>query len=627
MQQFRNLKNSILFKIFAAFIALSFIFFGVSNFLMAPTQQWVAKIDNIKITHRQMQEESSKYRNLIARQLSQEQLDLYTNSAQFQQDILNNLLNKEFSKLISGYFNFRANTDLTLQSIINNSQFFNDDGNFDRSYFNNFLEINSINEDEYINQLNDTTSSNIISHALTDASPINSEIAIEQEKSRNQTRYVDLLIIDMKNIKKIDKITNDEILQYYDINKKNFVNPERRVISYLAINIEKISQQITINDEQALQFYKNNIVQYQTQQSRDIFQAIFDNKKQAEIFLNKFEQEINGKDKKSVFIKYSKKILNKDKKSIEIKNIMQDQLVPELIDKIFSLKVNDHSKVVKTPLGYHIILLNKINKPYNKEFKIVKKDIIAQLKQQKTKEVIQKKLVEVEEDMILNNSIKKTANKFELKYSKKPININISGQDLNNKIPTIIAQNNNLLEQIFSLQEDQFSQPIISKDQKYYYIIKINKIIPQHQKGLEDVKPEITNIIKNNKFTDELEILGQKIFHDLENNTKNINNIAKKYSAKLIKNKKIKRTDSTFGLLNKEIFKLNINQISSPLMIENNKFYIALLRKIHETPIKNSEKSAILENDKYRFKSEIMQQFNKYISNKYHIKINPKYKP
>jgi peptidyl-prolyl cis-trans isomerase D len=431
----------------------------------------------------------------------------------------------------------------------------------------------------------------------------------------------------MKNIKKIDKITNDEILQYYDINKKNFVNPERRVISYLTVNIEKISQQITINDEQALQFYKNNIAQYQTQQSRDIFQAIFDNKKQAEIFLNKFEQEINVKDKKSVFIKYSKNILNKDKKSIEIKNITQDQLVPELIDKIFSLKINDHSKVVKTPLGYHIILLNKINKPYNKEFKIVKKDIIAQLKQQKTKEVIQKKLVEVEEDMILNNSIKKTATKFELKYSKKPININISGQDINNKIPTIIVQNNNLLEQIFSLQEDQFSQPIISKDQKYYYIIKINKIIPQHQKGLETVKSEIASIIKNNKFNDELEILGQKIFHDLENNTKNINNIAKKYSAKLIKNKKIKRTDSTFGLLNKEIFKLNINQISSPLMIENNKFYIALLRKIHETPIKNSEKSAILENDKYRFKSEIMQQFNKYISNKYHIKINPKYKP
>ena len=74
MQQFRNLKNSILFKIFAAFIALSFILFGVSNFLMAPTQQWIAKIDNIKITHRQMQEESRKYRNLISRQLSQEQL-------------------------------------------------------------------------------------------------------------------------------------------------------------------------------------------------------------------------------------------------------------------------------------------------------------------------------------------------------------------------------------------------------------------------------------------------------------------------------------------------------------------------------------------------------------------------
>ncbi len=62
-------------------------------------------------------------------------------------------------------------------------------------------------------------------------------------------------------------------------------------------------------------------------------------------------------------------------------------------------------------------------------------------------------------------------------------------------------------------------------------------------------------------------------------------------------------------------------------MVKDNKFYIALLTKISETKIDKSKISAILENDKYRFKSEIMQQFNKYLSEKYAVKLNQNYKP
>ncbi len=312
MQQFRNLKDSFLFKIFAALIALSFTFFGVSNFLLAPSDQWVAKINDIKITQNQLIKESNKYKNIISRQLDKEQFDLYVNSSQFQQDILNNILNKEFGKLIARYFNFNADADLTLNSILDDNQFANDEGNFDRNYFNNFLQFNSINEQEYIEELNNITASNIISQALTNSAPINEKIATNQEKSRNQQRHVNLLIIDKKNINKKIKVAEDEIKQYFEDNIQNFTNEERRIISYLTIDKDKITQKIAITNNQAEQYYQDNISNYKTLQSRDLFQVKFDNEDLAKDFLKQFETNIIKGNKKEAFIKYAKKLLNRD---------------------------------------------------------------------------------------------------------------------------------------------------------------------------------------------------------------------------------------------------------------------------------------------------------------------------
>lgn len=627
MQQFRNLKDSFLFKIFAALIALSFTFFGVSNFLLAPSDQWVAKINDIKITQNQLIKESNKYKNIISRQLDKEQFDLYVNSSQFQQDILNNILNKEFDKLIARYFNFNADADLTLNSILDDNQFANDEGNFDRNYFNNFLQFNSINEQEYIEELNNITASNIISQALTNSAPINEKIATNQEKSRNQERNVNLLIIDEKNINKKIKVAEDEIKQYFEDNIQNFTNEERRIISYLTIDKDKITQKIAITNNQAEQYYQDNINNYKTLQSRDLFQVKFDNEDLAKDFLKQFETNIIKGNKKEAFIKYAKKLLNRDEKSITLNNITQDQLIPELIDHIFTLNINDHSKIIKTPLGHHIILLNKINPSKQQKFGKVKQDIIKKLQKKQVEQAIQQKLASIEEDMILNNSIENTAKKFQLSYSKNPINIDISGKDIQNKIPNIIKNNKNFLTTSFTIDQDQFSQIIESNDQKYYHILKIDKIIPAHQKKLSEVKKEITKIITQNKIFDQLSILSQEIHDSLVNKTKNFTKIAKKYSAKIIKNKILNRKDSTLGELNKEIFKLNINDISSPIMVKDNKFYIALLTKISEKKIDKSKISGILENDKYRFKSEIMQQFNKYLSEKYAVKLNQNYKP
>ena len=49
MKSFRKLTSNLAFKVVLGIVALSFIFFGVSSFILGGSTNWVAKIGSKKI--------------------------------------------------------------------------------------------------------------------------------------------------------------------------------------------------------------------------------------------------------------------------------------------------------------------------------------------------------------------------------------------------------------------------------------------------------------------------------------------------------------------------------------------------------------------------------------------------
>ena len=65
MQLFRKLAGNIFFKIILAFIALSFVLFGVSGFILNGPSSWVAKIGGKTISQTAFMKEMQKNRDMI----------------------------------------------------------------------------------------------------------------------------------------------------------------------------------------------------------------------------------------------------------------------------------------------------------------------------------------------------------------------------------------------------------------------------------------------------------------------------------------------------------------------------------------------------------------------------------
>ena len=338
MQQFRNLTDKIYFKVFLGFIAVSFVMFGVSSFLVGDVNEWVVKIGDKQVSKREFSQLIQRRSSASLREMGDEEAVAYLNSDKFQQDALSSLVNQKRYEILGEHFDFIADYDLILQEIARDVNFRNFEGKFDRDSFSNFLLYNGIDESDYIESLSKNISAEIVIKSISASAPIKSSIAIAQEEAYRQLRVVDIINITSKNITNIEAPTDDEVNQFYSKNAEKYVEPERRAITYLEFSKEDLTKNVKISEEELLTYYQDNMDQYVEGQIRDSLHLMFDDYDEADSFLKKYESSLKDDkaDPVSKFSTLAKKILQQDEDSIELNNIGRDSIFPELANVIFN---------------------------------------------------------------------------------------------------------------------------------------------------------------------------------------------------------------------------------------------------------------------------------------------------
>ncbi len=154
MEKFRNLTNNIFFKVFLSFVGLSFITFGVSDLVFESNNSWVAKINGKKINQINFERklETKKY-NLYGKNPTPELLE-YIDSENFRNIVLQQIVSEEILKNLISEMDLDLNSDLAIKQILDQVEFKNSDGDFDKARFQSFLRINNLNSERYLDELN-----------------------------------------------------------------------------------------------------------------------------------------------------------------------------------------------------------------------------------------------------------------------------------------------------------------------------------------------------------------------------------------------------------------------------------------------------------------------------------------
>ena len=123
----------------------------------------------------------------------------------------------------------------------------------------------------------------------------------------------------------------------------------------------------TEND--VLEYYNNNSDLFFEKEKRSFLQFNFKTLNKAEQFKKRIKN----------IITYEEVLSYANMKNIEYNvfdELGKDEIIEEIAQSLFKLKINEQSQIIKTPLAYHIVIMKNINPKSQLSFNEVRDDII-----------------------------------------------------------------------------------------------------------------------------------------------------------------------------------------------------------------------------------------------------------
>jgi peptidyl-prolyl cis-trans isomerase D len=287
MQLFRKLSGNIFFKIILAFVALCFVLFGISGFILGGSGNWVVKIGGTTVSYDSFIKEMQNDREMILAANKSPEVLQYLDSDQFKSDVLGRLVNKVMIKKLHDEFGVSASKKLIMEAIAKDPSF-KKNGKFDHEMFKNFLAKHGLNEEKYVNAIADEITATMIIQSLSLAAPTNNKFVLEAENFRQEKRLADVVLISLKDVGNIGAASDEEIKKFFDENKQKYALPEMRKVSYLHFSNKDFAKNMQISDQEILAEYEKNKDQLQKPESRDFYHVLFEKEERAKEFLQKF---------------------------------------------------------------------------------------------------------------------------------------------------------------------------------------------------------------------------------------------------------------------------------------------------------------------------------------------------
>ncbi len=536
-------------------IVIPFALFGIGQYLSAPNDRVIAKINDKKI----MQSEFNKIYNNNKRALQENLGDKYTEETDriLQNSTIASIIKSHMLDYYAKDLNLSV-TDKELKNhILSLAEFHDDDDNFSLDKYRKIIRLSRYSEASFKEYQKQEILKNQIFDDIELANITIPKIHNLEVGLLNQERKFSYLELDYTKFLQDVNVDNKEITEFYNNNKKDFIKPKTIKVEYLALYIDDIKKDITVDNKILLALYEQEKDNYIIEEKRQASHILIDDKDQA----NKVLAMANsGDDFSELAQKYSQDT-GSNKQGGNLGKFGKGIMVPSFEQAVFSLNVGDISELVPSEFGYHIIKLLKIIPETIPEFDDVKQNI----KQDYIDKLAEEKLYELAEDLANasyeSDSLADVAKEFNTKlhatgfFSIKDINKSdiLTTKFVNNAFSEVVYENNEI-------------SPIIEEQDR---LLVMKMLAKQESRQLE--LAEVSENIKNTK----LNLKAKKFSTNILNNIKNKLDNKKYQTAKeLLLKYKLAWTDVNWITRQQElelvalVFSLNSKQKSNIFVSE-----------------------------------------------------------
>jgi peptidyl-prolyl cis-trans isomerase D len=396
-------------------------------------------------------------------------------------EVLQELIDRSLLDLEARQLRLDVSDDVIRNTITDNPSFRTPDGKFDRNLFDAVLAQNHLSEDQFVAMMRrDIPRSDLIQAVTLGAVPPQSMVDVLY-RYRNEKRVADVASLPIKDAGDVGQPSEAELTAFYDAHQDLFRAPEYRGFTLASLSPSDVAQGIEIPEAKLKDEYDQRQDEFQIPEQREVQQILSPSEekaKEAEAAL------AAGKDWNEV----ATTIAGQDPETIDLGLMKREELPRVIADIAFDLPLDKPSEPVKTPLGWHILRVVKIEPAQNQTFEQAKPKLEAELAHEEAEDRIYKVANKVDDALAGGATLEDAAAKFGLKTTVIAA-ADVGGHDPEGKPVTLPLPADEVLKLVFATDQGQTSRVTESPDGSIFAVL-VNKVTPPAVKPLAEVKDQ-----------------------------------------------------------------------------------------------------------------------------------------
>ncbi len=376
-------------------ITIPFALWGIQSYLGVGKEPVVASVNGDEITQRQVDEEARHLREQLRQRLGKAyRPEMFTDKA-LRKEVVEQLIEKVLLRQTAREWKLRVGDD-QLRQYIRSLPYFQKNGRFDIQAYNIAVRNQGMSQrgfEESVRQdlVMDQLKRGVAVSAIATDNEIN-----EWLRLRDQRRKVAWLRVSGSKLVGDYKPSDEEIKSYYEEHKKRWLIPERVKVAYILLDPETVSAGVKVTEEALRDYWREHQGEFKVPEERRVRHILVAVPQNADD-----EAVAKARNKAEAFYKRLKKGESFEKLAREASDDpgskekggdlgwISPGIMPEAFEKAaYALKKGEISQPVRTPFGFHIILVDGIRNGGKGDFEKLRGQIEAAYRRQQAEREI-----------------------------------------------------------------------------------------------------------------------------------------------------------------------------------------------------------------------------------------------
>lgn len=393
----RKHARSWLIKVALFLIVIVFIFWGGYSYTTREESQ-MARVGEHYISINEYHQHYQQLLEMYRRQLGNSLPEDLLRDMNLKKQALNGLIDRYLIAAAAQDLGLAASPQEIQQQVLRYPTF-QSDGQFDQKRYQFILRQNRMSPETFEQQVGlDLALQKVQSFIKRRALVTEPEVQADFRFNYTQLE-VAYALFDPKPFEAQVKVEGKALEEFYEQHQQNYMDPEKRQISYLLANQDDHLAEVRLTDQQLREVYDDHIAEYHQEQqvrARHILFGLQEGAADAEVDSVRAQaQKVlaeakQGKDFAELARKHSSDPTVNDNGG-DLGFFTRDRMVPEFSEVAFSLKPGEMSDPVRTSYGFHLIRVEEIRPEKKTPFEEVRARIEAKLKGERARDLAYRK--------------------------------------------------------------------------------------------------------------------------------------------------------------------------------------------------------------------------------------------